>query len=59
MKRLFSQLEQVDNATPLARSEDGNIYEGISLGLKHWNHACTCRMAWPTRRDPRSAKAVK
>ena len=39
MKTLFSQLEQVDNATPLARSEVGNIFaEGISLGLKHWSH---------------------
>jgi hypothetical protein len=40
MMKLFSQLEQVDNATPLARSDDGNISaEGISLGLKHWSHA--------------------
>jgi hypothetical protein len=40
MKMLFSQWEQMDNATPLARSEDGNISaEGISLGLKHWSHA--------------------
>jgi len=47
MMKLFSQLEQVDNATPLARSDDGNISaEGISLGLKHWSHA------WPTRPDP-------
>jgi hypothetical protein len=39
MMKLFSQLEQVNNATPLARSDDGNISaEGISLRLKHWSH---------------------
>ena len=39
MMKLFSQLEQVNNATPLARSDDGNVSaEGISLRLKHWGH---------------------
>lgn len=28
--KLFSQFEQVDNATPLARRDEGNISEGIA-----------------------------
>lgn len=31
MMKLLSQLEHVDNATPLARRLDGNISEGIAL----------------------------
>jgi hypothetical protein len=35
MMKLFNQLEQVENATPLARSDDGNISaEGIEPGFE-------------------------
>ena len=33
MMKLFSQLEHVDRATPLARSEDGKISDGIAQGM--------------------------
>lgn len=39
--KLFSQLEHVDNATPLARRLDGNISEGIAL--------CNYELAWHDR----------
>ena len=32
MMKLLSQLLQVDNATPLALSEDGNTSDGIAHG---------------------------
>ena len=35
MMKLFSQLEQVDNATPLARSDDGSTSaEGTKLAFE-------------------------
>ena len=40
--KLLSQLEHVDNATPLARKLEAKISEGIAQGCSHMELALSC-----------------